>query len=71
MNENDTVADDTERLEELDQEIKEARHHLEDMTHEDRPEFYENDESKQEEYAPGAETPDEAPPGTAPGELPG
>lgn len=49
MDENETVAADTERLEELDEEIKKARLHLEDITHDDRPEFYQDDESRRDE----------------------
>ncbi|MDQ1359021.1 MAG: hypothetical protein QOJ52_3507 [Acidimicrobiaceae bacterium] len=55
MDEDATVKQDTERLDDLEGEIKEARHHLNERTHleEDEPEFFEDDQEGPEEEAPG------------------
>ena len=42
--EDDVVADDEKRLEELDEEIKEGREHLKEMTHEGEHYFLEDEE---------------------------
>ncbi len=63
MDEDETIARDTEQLEDLDKEIQEARQHLEDITLKDQPEFYQDDESSSES-APGK-------PDVGPGDLPG
>jgi hypothetical protein len=62
-NEAETVSKDKEQLDHLEEEIQQARHHLNDETHqeEDRPEFYEDDQADDE--APGDEAPgDDDPP---------
>jgi len=66
MDEKETIARDTERLEELDKEIKEARQHLDQPAHEDKPEFYEDDETPQDE-TPKEEAPSDSAPGDSPG----
>ncbi|MDQ1428194.1 MAG: hypothetical protein QOK39_1670 [Acidimicrobiaceae bacterium] len=64
-NEAETVAKDKEQLDHLEEEIEQARHHLDDETHqeEDRPEFYEDDQAddevddQAEHEAPGNDNP--------------
>jgi hypothetical protein len=55
MDEAETVKQDTEQLDNLEHEIKEARQHLDERTHEefDRPEFFEDNQEVPEEEAPG------------------
>jgi hypothetical protein len=43
--EDDVVADDEKRLEDLDEEIKEGRQHLKEITHEGEHYFLEDEES--------------------------
>lgn len=45
--EDDVVADDEKRLEELDEEIKESRQHLKEMTHEGEHYLLEDEEGGQ------------------------
>jgi uncharacterized protein YjaZ len=54
MDEKETVSQDQAQLDHLEEEIKEARHHLDDETHQEEhePYLFEDDQDEQPE-APG------------------
>ncbi|MDP9072732.1 MAG: hypothetical protein M3N98_00930 [Actinomycetota bacterium] len=69
MDENEVVAQDTERLDHLEEDIQQGRHHLKDMTNVGEPYLFEDDErtdaEKRGEEAPppqGAAGDADAPP---------
>ena len=70
MDENEVVADGTERLDKLEDDIQQGRQHLKEMTHIDEPYLYEDDERTDAQRQSDAERPPADAEGAAAKEAP-